>query len=91
MVDSHKFVAEAEKALGHALTLHRDHVLQRIAARDYAGAFDELAALRPQIDGFFDDVMVNDPDPVLRANRLALLGQLHGVFAGIADLSKLPG
>lgn len=91
MVDPHKFVADAEKALGHALTLHRDHVLQRIAARDYTGAFNELAALRPQIDGFFDDVMVNDPDPALRANRLALLGQLHGVFIGIADLSKLPG
>ena len=91
MVDSHKYVAAAEKALGHALVAHRDHALQLIAARDYAGAFNELARLRPQIDGFFDEVMVNDPDPALRANRLALLGQLHGLFAGIADLSKLPG
>lgn len=91
MVDSHKFTAPAEKALGHALTAHRDAVLQMIAARDYSAAFNELAALRPHIDGFFDDVMVNDPNPLLRANRLSLLGQLHGLFAGIADLSRLPG
>ncbi len=91
MVDPHKFVAPAEKALGHALVAHRDHVLHAIASRDYSAAFNELASLRPQIDGFFDDVMVNDPDPSLRANRLALLGQLQGLFTGIADLSRLPG
>ena len=91
MVDPHKFVSPEEKALGHALTAHRDHILSAIAVRDYAGAFNELASLRSQIDAFFDDVMVNDPNPALRANRLALLGQLHGLFAGIADLSSLPG
>ena len=91
MVDPHKFVAPAEKDLGHALNAHRDNVLREIAKRDYAAAFNELAGLRPQIDAFFDGVMVNDPDPALRANRLALLGQLHGLFAGIADLSRLPG
>jgi glycyl-tRNA synthetase beta chain len=35
--------------------------------------------------------MVMDEDPRLRANRLALLAQLHGLFGGIADLSRLPG
>jgi glycyl-tRNA synthetase beta subunit len=35
--------------------------------------------------------MVNDPDAALRANRLALLGSLAGLFGRIADLSKLPG
>jgi glycyl-tRNA synthetase beta chain len=35
--------------------------------------------------------MVMDEDPKLRANRLALLAQLHGLFAGVADLSRLPG
>jgi glycyl-tRNA synthetase beta subunit len=35
--------------------------------------------------------MVNDPDENLRVNRLALLAQLQGLFAGIADLSRLPG
>ncbi len=35
--------------------------------------------------------MVMDPDPALRANRLALLTQLRDLFTGIADLSRLPG
>lgn len=91
MVDAHKFTEPAEKALGHVLTLQRDGVFTAIASRDYGSAFNLLAGLRAAIDAFFDDVMVNDPNPVLRANRLALLGQLHGLFARIADLSRLPG
>ena len=43
------------------------------------------------VDAFFDGVMVMDPDAALRENRLALLGQLHELFGGIADLSRLPG
>jgi glycyl-tRNA synthetase beta subunit len=35
--------------------------------------------------------MVMDPDPQLRANRLAMLGNLQQLFTGIADLSRLPG
>jgi len=36
---------------------------------------------------FFD----GHEDPALRANRLGLLAQLQGLFAGVADLSRLPG
>jgi glycyl-tRNA synthetase beta subunit len=35
--------------------------------------------------------MVMDEDPNLRANRLALLGELQTLFSGVADLSRLPG
>ncbi len=50
-----------------------------------------LAQLRPAVDAFFDQVMVMDENPQLRANRLSLLAQLQGLFAGVADLSRLPG
>jgi glycyl-tRNA synthetase beta chain len=50
-----------------------------------------LATLRPAVDQFFENVMVNDSDPALRNNRLALLKALRNTFAGIADLSFLPG
>jgi len=33
--------------------------------------------------------MVNAEDPALRANRLALLNQLHAAMNRVADLSKL--
>ena len=59
--------------------------------REYTGALGQLAQLRPAVDAFFDQVMVMDEDPELRANRLGLLAQLQGLFAGVADLSRLPG
>jgi glycyl-tRNA synthetase beta chain len=41
------------------------------------------------VDRFFDEVMVMDPDPAQRDNRLALLRALHELFAPLADFSKL--
>ncbi|MGA9366916.1 MAG: DALR anticodon-binding domain-containing protein, partial [Steroidobacteraceae bacterium] len=61
------------------------------ARKDYAGSLALLAQLRPAVDAFFDQVMVMDEDPKLRANRLALLSQMRDLFAGVADLSRLPG
>jgi glycyl-tRNA synthetase beta chain len=56
---------------------------------DYPGAWALLAEVRPTVDEFFDEVMVMDPDPSLRDNRLALLRSLHEVFSPLADFSKL--
>ena len=81
----------AERQLFEALLALRATVPQAIARRDYAGALTELAGLRQSIDAFFDTVMVMDKDPELRANRLALLREMRALFAGVADLSRLPG
>jgi glycyl-tRNA synthetase beta chain len=81
----------AEQALHAALGRHRAAVTGAVAAGDYGAAFATLARLRPEVDVFFDDVLVNDPDQRLRQNRLALLGELRALFTGIADLSRLPG
>jgi glycyl-tRNA synthetase beta chain len=81
----------AEKHLHAALQLHRDSVRRAIERQDYAGALADLSKLRPEVDAFFDNVMVMDADPTLRANRLGLLGELRSLFTGVADLSRLPG
>ncbi len=81
----------AERELFGSLSPLRGTVSAATARRDYAGALTELAALRPAVDAFFDQVMVMDEDPRLRANRLALLSQMRELFAGVADLSRLPG
>ncbi len=64
----------------------RDSVSAATARREYTAALGQLAQLRPAVDGFFDEVMVNAEDPKLRANRLSLLAGLRGLFSGIADL-----
>jgi glycyl-tRNA synthetase beta chain len=69
----------------------RESVTKATERREYTGALGQLAQLRPAVDAFFDQVMVMDEDPELRANRLGLLAQLQGLFAGVADLSRLPG
>lgn len=81
----------AEKALHEALAGMLSQVERSLAKRDYAAALAKLATLRPVVDAFFDDVMVNAEDANLRRNRLALLVQLREQFTRIADLSCLPG
>jgi glycyl-tRNA synthetase beta chain len=82
---------DAERELRQALLALREQVAATVGARDYARALDLLAQLAPAVDAFFDRVLVNDPDPALRNNRLALLAELRALFSGIADLSRLPG
>jgi glycyl-tRNA synthetase beta chain len=82
---------DAERELRQALLALREQVVAAVNARDYARALDLLAGLKPSVDAFFDRVLVNDADPALRNNRLALLGELRALFSGIADLSRLPG
>ncbi|EQD29000.1 hypothetical protein B1B_18803, partial [mine drainage metagenome] len=42
-----------------------------------------------QMGSFFEQVMVVDDDPAIRANRLALLAEFQRVFNSIADLARL--
>jgi glycyl-tRNA synthetase beta chain len=90
-VDPQRLREEPERALHEALEALRARVIAATAERQYAGALELLATLKPAVDHFFDRVLVNDPDPSLRANRVALLLQLRTLFGGIADLSRLPG
>ena len=79
-----------EKALATALEQSRARVSAALAEKeDYLAAYATLAELRPVVDRFFDEVMVMDPDPVQRDNRLALLRGLHELFAPLADFSRL--
>jgi glycyl-tRNA synthetase beta chain len=48
-----------------------------------------IASLRPHVDLFFDKLLVNDPDPAIRQNRLALLQSLLSEFSNIADFSEI--
>jgi len=90
-VDVRLLRESAEVRLFDSMRALRDAVAAATAQHEYAGALGRLAQLRPAVDAFFDQVMVMDENPQLRANRLSLLAQLRGLFAGVADLSRLPG
>jgi glycyl-tRNA synthetase beta chain len=55
----------------------------------YAEALGMIASLRPEVDRFFDTVMVMVDDEILRQNRLALLTRIYFQFSSIAVFSEL--
>jgi glycyl-tRNA synthetase beta chain len=79
----------AEKDLAFALKKVKPEADKFFDNGDYTASLQALAALKTPVDAFFDGVMVNAEDKDLRANRLALLSQLHQAMNRVADLSKL--
>jgi glycyl-tRNA synthetase beta chain len=88
-VDAALFQAPAEHALHQALNLIVPQAESAFAAGDYSGSLQLLAALKQPVDDFFDHVMVNVEDEVLRHNRLALLAHLRRAMNRVADISRL--
>ncbi|WP_062310188.1 glycine--tRNA ligase subunit beta [Polynucleobacter sinensis] len=81
--------APAEATLYQALESISPSLTAAFEKRQYVEFLKALVALSGPIDQFFADVMVMDPNPELRDNRLALLQQLHQKMNLIADLGKL--
>ncbi|MFZ2541479.1 MAG: glycine--tRNA ligase subunit beta [Gallionella sp.] len=88
-VNSKLLKEHAEHALHQALGQIAPKADAAFKAGDYTGSLQVLAELRTPVDAFFDNVMVNAEDKALRANRLALLSQLHQAMNRVADISKL--
>ena len=79
----------AERSLFDAMKATAPEFDKHFAAQNYTAALQSLAPLKIPVDAFFENVMVNAEDAALRANRLALLNDLHVMMNKVADLSKL--
>lgn len=88
-LDPALLLAPEEQALARAINQLSTSLSDLLDDRNYAAALALLASLREPVDAFFDKVMVIVEDKNLRANRLALLNQLRGLFLEIADISLL--
>ena len=88
-VDPEHFRELAEKELYDQANELSDKALQLARDSRYTEVLSLLAALRDPIDAFFDNVMVMDEDSALRANRIALVAFVYGLFREVADLSQL--
>ena len=88
-VDDSLLAEAAEQELWHAVIERDELVRPLLASGDYTGALRTLAALREPVDAFFDAVMVMADDAAVRANRIALLGRVHALFGGVADIGRL--
>jgi len=74
----------AERELAQAATT-------LVATDSHAETLRQVAALRPAVDRFFNDVMVMVEDPALRQARLSLLAAIEGRLVDVADFTRLQG
>ncbi|PYG61505.1 glycine--tRNA ligase subunit beta [Rhizobium sp. UGM030330-04] len=82
---------DAEKALYAAIRTASADAAKAVAGEDFRSAMQALSTLRAPVDRFFEDVLVNDEDAAIRANRLALLKAIREATGTVADFSKITG
>lgn len=88
-VDEKRFEAACEGDLHAAFIKIRREVEVCLDDSRFDEAMRKIATLRGPVDAFFDGVMVMAENEAVRANRLALLGEISDLFDSIADFSKL--
>ena len=89
LANSALMTEDAERELYRQVIEARNIVDVKYESRQYTDSLCALAKLRPSVDKFFDEVLVNAEDPGVRNNRLLLLSELDLLMNKVADISKL--
>ena len=79
----------AEKELHTAVQEAQKGIAKQLKRGNYNNALKSIVGVKAPVDLFFDDVMVMVDDAKLRDNRLALLGQVAGLFGEVADFTLI--
>jgi glycyl-tRNA synthetase beta chain len=85
-VDAKLFQVDAEKNLFAAYTQAVAKVTPAIEAGQYGDALAALAALRPAVDGYFDDVLVMAKEEPVKFNRLRQLSAIARLVRSVVAL-----
>lgn len=85
------FQADAEQALFDAWQDALAKLAPAVRTQRYGDALSTLAALRPAIDRYFDDVLVMAEDEAVRLNRLRQLAAIAAMVRAIACLELVQG
>ncbi len=80
---------EAEKALYKALESRHPILEKALQNHQFIEVMNELSALRPAIDHYFETVTVNTEDSKLRTNRLKMLAMMRQTLEKVADFSQV--
>jgi len=78
------FEEAAEKALFEAFEKINTNQYE-----SYEAKLDALFSLKPELDTFFDDVMVNAEDEAIKNNRKSLVGSVYKALLDIADIKEI--
>jgi glycyl-tRNA synthetase beta chain len=88
-IDPSKLESDIEKRLFELVSITTDQIEEMIGERDYKRALETFAALAPELETFFDEVMVMVEDEGVRRNRMALLRTVGNAVMKIADVTKI--
>lgn len=83
--------ANEERALIAAIEGADEVASVALNTEDFEGAMSALSQLREPVDAFFEAVVVNDKDDMVRRNRLLLLSRIRAAADQVADFSRLEG
>ncbi len=83
-VDEKLFEKSAEEAL-----FIRYNEVSKAKYSSYEEELDALLGLKPELDKFFDDVMVNAEDEKIRNNRKFLVASIYKSILQIADIKEV--
>ncbi|WBQ14291.1 glycine--tRNA ligase subunit beta [Hyphomonadaceae bacterium BL14] len=83
--------APEERALVTAIANAEAAAQAALELENFSAAMSALAQLREPVDAFFEAVVVNDKDPIVRRNRLVLLSRIRAAADAVADFSRLEG
>jgi len=83
------FQDEAEQKLGHLFLSTSKQMAYLNENGEYDKLLKELVRLQPEIDHFFDQVLIMTDDQAIKANRLALLSGIASYIYAICDLREL--
>lgn len=89
VVSAAKLEHDAERRLNVLTEEVSSQVGEMIAERDYNNALQSFAAMAPELETFFDEVMVMVEDEGVRRNRMSLLRKVGSVVGRIADVTKI--
>ena len=83
--------ADAERVLIAALDGADEVASLALRNEDFEAAMAALSRLRGPVDAFFEAVVVNAENEIVRRNRLLLLSRIRAAVEAVADFSKLEG
>ena len=89
VVDASQFTEDAERSLAQVISRIQPIANAQFNDGDFTRSLATLAEARTAVDAFFNEVMVMAEDPAIRANRLALLAELHTTMNRVAELARL--
>jgi len=88
-VDASKLEHATERRLNELADLVTSQIDEMVAERHYSNALESFAAMAPELETFFKDVMVNVEDEGVRRNRMSLLRKVGGAVLKIADVTRI--